>query len=90
MSTHSPSKGIVAEIRLIVRRARQVWRLVPMRHKMGLAFAGAIMAAVSLCNTALPLLLGKLVDAVKPTGADTPKAGGYLIAIEILGLIGGA
>ncbi|MGH7224638.1 MAG: ABC transporter transmembrane domain-containing protein, partial [Gemmataceae bacterium] len=88
MSMHSPPKGIAAEIRLILRRARQVWRLVPMRHKLGLAFAAAIMAAVSLCNTALPLLLGKLVDAVKPTGGDAEHAAGYLVAVQVLFLIG--
>ena len=73
MSTNTPSKGIVAEIRLILRRGRQVWRLVPMQTQVGSGLRRRIMAAVSLCNTALPLLLGKLVDAVKPTGG-IPRA----------------
>lgn len=79
MSTHAP-KGIAAEIRLIARRGRQVWRLVPIKHKLGLAFAASIMAAVSLCNVAVSFLVGELVT----TSIDTRS---YLFAIEILGSI---
>jgi ATP-binding cassette subfamily B protein len=81
MSMH-PSKGFTAEICLILRRGRQVWRLVPMRHKLGLAFAGCIMAAVSLCNVTVALLLGKLVEVV----SRSP----YLVAAEILCLLAAA
>ncbi|HEY7155556.1 MAG TPA: ABC transporter ATP-binding protein [Gemmataceae bacterium] len=82
MSINHPSKGIAAEVHLILRRGRRVWRLVPGKHKLGLAFAGGIMAAVSLCNVTVSLLLGRLVDAVlRPTP--------YRIAAEVLALIGG-
>jgi len=77
MSTTLRPNGIAAEIRLILRRARQVWRLVPAKHKLGLGFAAAIMAAVSLCNTALPLLLGRLVNAVTGAGEETTHAARY-------------
>jgi len=77
MMTHSP-KGIAAEIRLILRRGRQVWRLVPIKHKLGLAFAAGIMAVVSLCNVAVSFLVGTLVTR----GINTRS---YLLVIEILG-----
>ncbi|HTU93358.1 MAG TPA: ABC transporter ATP-binding protein [Gemmataceae bacterium] len=83
MSSNQSSKGFGEDVRLILRRGRQVWHLVPIKHKLGLAAAGGIMAAVSLCNVAVALLLGKLVDAVK---SSSP----YLIAAEILGLIAAA
>src|SRR5947209_1963574 len=65
MKTRSRSKGFTAEFRLTLRRGRQVWRLVPRRRKSALMGAGVIMGITSLCNTALPLLLGRLVDEVK-------------------------
>jgi ATP-binding cassette subfamily B protein len=48
----------------VVRRARQVWHLVPRRHKAALGGAALVMAVTSFTNTLMPLLLGKLVDAV--------------------------
>jgi ATP-binding cassette subfamily B protein len=89
MSTSVPSQGIAAEIRLILRRGRQVWRLVPRRHKLGLGVAGGIMALTSACNTAVALLLGKLVDGVQ-TGHEHgwSHAAIYTIAGEVLGTIG--
>jgi ATP-binding cassette subfamily B protein len=90
MSINHPPKGIAAEVRLILRRGQQVWRLVPGKHKLGLAFAGGIMAAVSLCNVSVSLLLGQLVNAVLPGGGGgEAHAATYTAAIEVLGLIGG-
>jgi ATP-binding cassette subfamily B protein len=60
----SKSRGFRHELRLVSRRARQVWRLVPHRHKLALAGAALVMAVTSFSNTLMPLLLGKLVDAV--------------------------
>ena len=77
MSSNQPSKGFGAEIHLILRRGQQVWRLVPIKHKLALASAVSIMAAVSLCNVAVALLLGNLVNAVVATSP-------YLVAAEIL------
>jgi ATP-binding cassette subfamily B protein len=83
MSTNRCSKEIAAQIQLILQRGRQVWRLVPLRHKLGLAFAGVIMSAVGLCNVTVALLLGKLASVV---GGNSP----YLVAAELLGLIAAA
>jgi ATP-binding cassette subfamily B protein len=80
MSNDQPTKGFGMEFRLILRRSRQAWPLVPILHKLGLAGAGGIMAAVSLCNVAVALLLGKLVEAVCHTSP-------YLVAAKILGLL---
>jgi ATP-binding cassette, subfamily B, bacterial len=80
MSSNQPSKGFGSEARLILRRGYQVWPLVPVKHKFGLAGAVGIMSAVSLCNIAVALLLGKLVNAI---GHTRP----YLLAVEILGMI---
>jgi ATP-binding cassette subfamily B protein len=79
MSNNHPSKGFGMEFRLILRRGRQAWRLVPIKHKLGLAGAGGIMAAVSLCNVSVALLLGKLVDAVNRSP--------YPVAADILSLL---
>jgi ATP-binding cassette subfamily B protein len=59
------ARGFLGELRLMGVRARQVWRLVPWQHKCALAGALAVMAVTSACNTAMPVLLGQLVDAVK-------------------------
>src|SRR5262249_48875607 len=80
MSTNQPSKRFAAEILLILRRASQVWRLVPIKHKLGLAGACAIMAGASSCNLAVARLLGYLIDIV---GRGSP----YLLAVEILSLL---
>jgi ATP-binding cassette subfamily B protein len=52
------------EVGRVLKRARKVWRLVPRRHKLSLGGAALVMAITSAANTALPLLLGRLVDAV--------------------------
>jgi ATP-binding cassette subfamily B protein len=61
----NPSRGLARELRLIVKRGRKVWRLVPRRHKLALAGAAVLMALVSTCNTAIPVFLGKLVDGMQ-------------------------
>jgi ATP-binding cassette subfamily B protein len=89
MKSSSVTRGIAGELKLIVRRARQVWRLVPRAHKGALFGAVLIMAGTSACNTALPLLLGQLVDRVK-TGTEQQLAGAALfrVAVWFLGMIG--
>jgi ABC-type multidrug transport system fused ATPase/permease subunit len=65
MSKHNHHrKGLSAELRTLGKRGRQVWRLIPRRHKLALGGAALVMALVSACNTALPILLGRLVDAI--------------------------
>src|SRR5438128_1511331 len=81
--------GLAGELRLMAKRARQVWRLVPGRRKVGLGAAAFIMALISICNTSVPLLLGRLLDEVK-NGMEAgigPEAL-YRLAGFFLGLIG--
>ena len=61
-------KGIWRELRQIGRRGRQVWRLVPWRHRWALGSALVIMCLASAGNTAMAVFLGKLVDSVDPAG----------------------
>jgi ATP-binding cassette subfamily B protein len=58
----SAGRGLRQELRLVARRGRQVWRLVPARYRVALGGAAVLMALVSTANTAIPLLLGSLVD----------------------------
>ena len=65
MKFDGQTKALGAELRLIFSRTVQVWRLVPWRHKAALVGAAVLMAFTSVCNTAMPLLLGRLVDQIK-------------------------
>jgi ATP-binding cassette subfamily B protein len=83
--------NIGRELRQILRQARLVWRLVPGSHKRTFGSAALVMAFVSACNTAMPLLLGRLVDRVKGgTEADLPAAALYRVAASYLVLIAAA
>jgi ATP-binding cassette subfamily B protein len=87
----SHPKGLLHELAVIFRRARQVWRLVPRRHKWGFGGALALMAFSGACNTALPLFLGKLVDAVQHgTEHGVGAAALYRLAAFYLALIAGS
>jgi ATP-binding cassette subfamily B protein len=67
-----PSKErLVQEVSLIARRGRQAWHLVPLSHRTALAGAALIMGVTSGANTAVALLLGKLIDRIKPSAAMT-------------------
>jgi ATP-binding cassette subfamily B protein len=84
----NPPKGLRRELRLILRRSRQVWKLVPLRHKLALGGAALLMAITSAANTAVPLLLGSLVDRIK-TGSENgvPANAIYRGAAVFLALI---
>ena len=58
--------GIWRELRHTARRGRQVWRLVPWRHRWALGGALLVMCLASAGNTAVAVYLGKLVDSVDP------------------------
>jgi ATP-binding cassette subfamily B protein len=64
MTAPQRAQGFFAELRVMAGRARQAWRLVPRRHKLALGVAALVMALTSLCNTALPILLGRLVARI--------------------------
>lgn len=58
-------EGIFAELRIIFQRGRQVWDLIRRKYRAALIGAAVVMAVCSACNTAVPLLLGRLVDQVQ-------------------------
>jgi hypothetical protein len=53
------------ELAVILSRARDMWKLIPLRQKLTLGAAAFIIAMGGASNTAIPLLMGKLVDTVK-------------------------
>jgi ATP-binding cassette subfamily B protein len=84
-------KGLRHELRVSVRRGRQVWKLIPLRHKAALGGAALLMAVTSAANTAMPLLLGSLVDRIKAGTEEGLDASAlYRIAALFLGLLAGA
>src|SRR5262249_19650847 len=84
-------QGIVRELCTIARRGRQVWRLVPWRHRLALGSALVVMSLASAANTAIPLCLGQLIDAVNPE-ANPGRSQAVLmrVAAIYLAIIGGA
>ncbi len=83
-----PMKGLRHELRLILRRGRQVWKLIPWRHRTALGGAALLMAFTSAANTAMALLLGVLVDRIKAgTESHDPAEVMYRAAGVILGAI---
>jgi ATP-binding cassette subfamily B protein len=81
------------ELRLIVRRSYQVWRLIPAKYKAALGGAAVLMAVTSAANTAIPLLLGRLVAELQSikTRIDTGHGPDELfrIALIYLGILSG-
>ena len=65
ISAPTHHEGIFAELRTILRRGRQVWGLVRRKYRWALIGAAVVMAVGSACNTAVPILLGRLVDEVQ-------------------------
>jgi ATP-binding cassette subfamily B protein len=81
--------GIWGELRQTARRGRQVWRLVPWRHRCSLGGALIVMCLASAGGTAVAIYLGKLVDSLDPArnpGASTDAI--MRIAADYLGMIG--
>src|SRR5439155_11890793 len=89
MKSIARANGLRADLRLLAKRARQVWRLVPARYKAALGSATFVMALISLCNTSIPLFLGMLLDELKTaTEQSLAREALYGIACRFLGLIG--
>jgi ATP-binding cassette, subfamily B, bacterial len=86
-----PIKAFIRETRKVFAYSFQVWRLVPRRHKASLGFAAILMGVTAACNTAIPLLLGRLVDGVK-SGSDQGLPGHevYRFSLVFLGCIAAA
>ncbi len=64
--------------------------MLPQRFKWAFGGASMLMAAISVCNTVFPLLLGQLVDELK-MGADQNFSATVMYGTvgRFLGLIGG-
>jgi ATP-binding cassette subfamily B protein len=81
------------ELKLIICRGRQVWRLVPAKYKVALAGSALLMAITSAANTAIPLLLGRLVaelHSIKVTIGSGPAPDAlFRTALCYLGVISG-
>jgi ATP-binding cassette subfamily B protein len=61
----TPAGPFWREIRLVVWRARQVWRMVPRRDRWALGGAALLMALASAAATGVPFVIGHLIDGVK-------------------------
>jgi ATP-binding cassette subfamily B protein len=82
--------GIAHEMGMIARRGRQVWQLVPWRHRLSLGVALGVMCLASAANTQIFLCLGSLVDSVdsarragEPTNVLMTTAIYYLSIISL-------
>ena len=60
----------------MLRQARGLWGLIPRRARWTLALAVVLMAVAGASNTAIPLLLGRLVDAVRQSAAGAQGEAG--------------
>jgi ATP-binding cassette subfamily B protein len=88
-NTKGGLRGIWRELRQIDRRGRQVWRLVPWRHRLALGSALLVMCLASAGNTAVAVCLGKLVDSVDPARNQGLSRDAILrVALGYLAMIG--
>ena len=65
-------RGVGRELGMIARRGRQVWRLIPGRHKWALIATLAVMSLASAASTVVPLCLRQLIDCGR-TARSTPR-----------------
>jgi ATP-binding cassette subfamily B protein len=76
------------EMRLIWVRARQVWRLIPTTRKVALGGAALIMILTSAGNTAVALMMGRLVDsAQRGIQENASRTAMYWLTAQTLGII---
>src|SRR3954453_10267419 len=86
-----PVKALWLELGNIATRGGQGWRLVPAPHRWALAIAILVMGLGSAAGTAIPLLLGTLVNSVnQEVNGQVGKAAVTRIAFFYLALIGGS
>jgi ATP-binding cassette subfamily B protein len=82
------TKSVLHELRRLVKQWVQVWGMVPRHSKAAFVGASCIMAATAACSTAIPLLLGNLVDGVKVgIGQSSPPEALYSLAARYLEFI---
>jgi ATP-binding cassette subfamily B protein len=84
-------RGVGRELGMIARRGRQVWRLIPPRHKLALIATLAVMSFASAASTVIPLCLRQLIDSVDPKNNPTKSAAALSwVAAYYLAIIGAA
>ena len=87
---HGPLRDFLHELKLLGLTALQVARMVPKRHKASLGGAALLMVLTSFAATALPLLLGGLVDTVQRYHSEGVSGEALFdSAVYFLGLIVG-
>jgi ATP-binding cassette subfamily B protein len=75
------ARGFGRELVTILRRAGQVWRLVPSQRRWALGGVALVMALASASQVAIPLFLGRLIDDVQRGAAQgLPPADLYHLA----------
>jgi ATP-binding cassette subfamily B protein len=85
-----PLRNFVRELRLLLLTALQVRRMVPRRYLWALGTAAGVMVLTSLVATALPILLGGLVDQVQKGHASGARGDVMFRAVTFyLGCIAG-
>src|SRR5262245_32303554 len=86
-STSAPSEKLWQELQMVVRRAIQVWWMVPRRNRWALGGAAFLMTMASAIATCVPLLLGRLVDGIK-AGTDQRLSNEELVRFATVYLLG--
>jgi ATP-binding cassette, subfamily B, bacterial len=82
-----PLVGFWSELGQMARRGRQAWALVPRARKLALGAAVVVMCFTAAANTAIPLGLGTLVNAINRDAdlgrsqADLTRTALYYLAI---------
>jgi ATP-binding cassette subfamily B protein len=85
------ARGIRHELATIVKQGRQVWKLIPWRHRLSLAGAVGIMSLSSAANTAIALCMGNLINVVNPQNNPGQSLAALThVASLYLAFIGGA
>jgi len=83
------SLGLWREIRGIIRRGRDVWRLIPPAQKRGLFGAGVVMAIAAQAGVVIPAQLGGLFTAVQKGAQEgLPKSDLIRLSLGFLAIIG--
>src|SRR5262245_52569022 len=71
MTPESPAThGFRTEFRLMLKRAAQVWRLVPRSHKFSLSCSTVLMTVTAACGTMIALLVGELINQLRLGGDE--------------------
>jgi ATP-binding cassette subfamily B protein len=80
-----PAKGFRQDLRDILRRAGQVWRLVAARRRLALGGAALLIALTSACQITVPLFLGRLIDDMQQgvSAGKPPAELRWLAAVDL-------